>query len=150
MGRSLIYKSADEMQKKIDEYFADCEGKPLRDEDGHVLTDKYGKPVLTGAHPPTVTGLALFLGFGGRQALLNYQGRKAFKDTVTRAKARVEEYAESRLFDKDGFQGARFTLERNFKGWREEDEATADVLSKLDSVILSLDKTMGKGGDGHA
>ena len=115
-----------------------------------VLTDKYGKPVLTGAHPPTVTGLALFLGFGGRQALLNYQGRRAFKDTVTRAKARVEEYAESRLFDKDGFQGARFTLERNFKGWREEDEATADVLSKLDSVILSLDKTMGKGGDGHA
>ena len=27
---------------------------------------------------------------------------------------------------------------------------TADVLSKLDSVILSLDKTMTKGGDGHA
>ena len=36
------------------------------------------------------------------QSLLNYQGRKVFVDTITRAKLRVEEYAERRLYDRDG------------------------------------------------
>lgn len=142
----MKFKSAYEMQQRIDAYFKDCEGKPLTDDNGAVLTDKYGKPVMIGAHPPTVTGLALFLGLKSRQALLNYQGRAAFNDTITRAKSRIEAYTEARLFDKDGFQGARFSLERNFKGWREEDEATSDVLSKLDSVIASLDSKMTKEG----
>lgn len=145
----MQYKTAEEMQEKIDEYFADCEGHIAVDEAGDPLLDKRGNPIVLGAHPPTVTGLALFLGLKSRQALLNYQGRKQFNDAVTRAKSRIEAYTEGRLFDKDGFQGARFSLERNFKGWREEDEATADVLSKLDAVIESLDKSM-KGGDGGA
>ena len=42
---------------------------------------------------------------------------KRFVDTITRAKARVEQYAEERLFDRDGSNGAQFSLRNNFKGW---------------------------------
>jgi len=144
MGRPMIFKNAEEMQKKIDEYFESCDGKPLLDDKGNVLTDKYGTPVIIGKKPPTVTGLALYLGLKSRQALLNYQGRKAFNDTVTCAKMRIEAYAEERLFDKDGVKGAMFTLERNFKNWRTDSEANADVLTKLDEVIMNLDKKAGE------
>jgi hypothetical protein len=32
----------------------------------------------------------------------------------------VEAYAESRLFDKDGANGAKFSLANNFRGWKEQ------------------------------
>lgn len=125
MGRPWIYKTPEELEEKIEEYFTDCEGEIVYNRDGEMLLDKYGQPVVRGAHPPTVTGLALALGFGGRQALLNYQGRAAFKDTITRAKARCEEYAERRLYDKDGCTGAKFSLACNW-GWREKSEDVED------------------------
>ena len=101
--RELKYSSAAEMSEAIDKYFEDCDGHPLTDENGDVVTDKYGNPIIVGAHPPTVTGLALWLGFKTRQSLLDYQSRdKAFNDVLTRAKSRCEEYAERRLYDRDG------------------------------------------------
>lgn len=116
MGRPKVYKTAKQMEKAIDKYFQDCQGKPLLDDDGHVLTDKRGNPVLIGARAPTVTGLALALGFNSRQTLLNYQAKEEFVDTITRAKTRCEEYAESRLYTRDGARGAEFSLKYNF-GW---------------------------------
>lgn len=122
VGRPPKYKSCEEIEEKIEKYFEECEGKPLCDDDGNVLTDKYGAPIIVGKRPPTVTGLALALGFASRQALLNYQGRKQFNDTITRAKSFVEKYAEERLFDREGVQGAKFSLINNFKGWSEKPE----------------------------
>lgn len=116
MARPKVYKSAKQMEKAIDQYFLDCQGKPLLDDEGNILTDKRGNPVLIGARAPTVTGLALALGFNSRQTLLNYQAQKEFMDTITRAKTRCEEYAESRLYTRDGARGAEFSLKYNF-GW---------------------------------
>lgn len=109
----------------IDQYFSDCEGHPVVDEDGHALTDKNGNVILIGQKPPTVTGLALALGFTSRRALLDYQGRGKFSHTVTCAKSRIEEYAEGRLFDRDGQRGAEFSLRCNFK-WSAEEKAVDD------------------------
>lgn len=116
-GRPPMYKSKEEIQEKIDKYFADCDGKVLKDDEGNPISNKYGGVIIIGSKPPTVTGLALALGFTSRQALLNYQGKKEFVDTITRAKSRVEQYAEERLFDRDGSNGAQFSLKNNFKGW---------------------------------
>lgn len=110
------------MQEAIDVYFAECEGKPLLDAQGAPVMDKYGVPIILNAHPPTITGLALALGFTGRQALLDYQARPEFTDTVTRAKARCEAYAEERLYDRDGANGAKFSLSCNF-GWRQQEKS---------------------------
>ena len=100
-----------------EKYFEDCKGYPLTDSKGKQVFNKFGSPVFADVHPPTITGLALALGFASRQALLNYQTKPEFNDTITRAKARVEQYAEERLFDRDGSNGAQFSLRNNFKGW---------------------------------
>ncbi len=121
-GKPPKYKSKEEIQQKIDQYFEDCKGEPLIGADGNPMLDKWQNPIMIGQKPPTVTGLALALGFTGRQALLNYQAKKEFVDTITRAKSRVEEYAESRLFDRDGSNGAQFSLRNNFKGWNDTEE----------------------------
>lgn len=130
-GRPPFYKTAKEIQKKIDAYFEDCKGKPLVDDEGAVMRDKYGMPIFIDVRPPTITGLALALGFTSRQALLNYQAKEEFVDTIMRAKAKVECYAEERLFDKDGANGAKFSLANNFDGWKEKKEIEADVSSTV-------------------
>lgn len=136
MARPPKYKTVDALQAAIDAYFEDCQGKPLVDDKGNAVTDKYGEPVIVGAHPPTVTGLALALGFTNRQSLLNYQGKKQFLDTITRAKSRCEEYAESRLFDRDGARGAQFSLEHNFR-WN-ADDPTAQALDRAAQVLKEV------------
>ena len=134
MGRPPEYSSVEEMQKKIDEYFLECEGKPLVI-DGEVMLDKSGQPIITGKKPLTITGLALALGFNTRQALLNYEGKPEFVDTIKRAKTVVEQYAEMRLFDRDGANGAKFSLANNFKGWAEKQTIEADVKQELNITI---------------
>lgn len=127
------------MSEAVDKYFEDCEGHVLTDENGEAVTDKYGQPVIVGAHPPTVTGLALWLGFKTRQSLLNYQARsEAFNDVLTVAKTRCEEYAERRLYDRDGVNGAKFSLTNNFKGWNESKDDNAAALAKLDEVLEKM------------
>lgn len=126
-GRPPMYKTKEEIQEKIDKYFKDCEGELLLDKEGNPIIDKYGNVVKTGVRPLTVTGLALALGFNSRQSLLNYQDKEEFMDTITRAKAKVEQYAEERLYDKDGANGAKFSLSNNFEGWKEKQQIEADV-----------------------
>lgn len=140
-GRPPKYKTKEELQEKIDAYFKECEGRVLYDAEGNPILDKWGNPVIFGQRPLTITGLALALGFNSRQALLNYQGRAEFNDTVTRAKAVVERYAEERLYDKDGANGAKFSLTNNFKGWAEKQQIEADVNSDITiSIELSDDE----------
>ena len=137
-----MYKSKEEIQEKIDKYFEECEGKVLEDKDGNPILNKYGGVIIMESKPPTVTGLALALGFTSRQALLNYQGKEEFVDTITRAKSRVEQYAEERLFDRDGSHGAQFSLRNNFKGWKSKDiEETEDVSMVDDGFMEALNAT---------
>lgn len=131
VGRPPMYKSAEEMQEIIDSYFEECKGRPLTDDEGGMIRDKYGIPVFIDVRPPTITGLALALGFTSRQALLNYQAKDEFVDTITRAKSRVECYAEERLYDKDGANGAKFNLANNFEGWKEKQQIEAEVNSEM-------------------
>lgn len=81
-GRPPKYESKEQIEGLIEAYFKKCEGEILKDDDGEVVFDKSGHPVMIGARPPTVTGLALALGFNTRTSLLNYQGKKEFLDTI--------------------------------------------------------------------
>jgi len=132
-GRPPKFKSAEELQEKIEQYFRDCDGTPYIMPDGSPLKDKNGEVILVGRHPPTVTGLALALGFKSRQSLLDYGGRDKFSDTVTCAKLRIEAYAEERLYDKDGQRGAEFNLKYNFR-WAQEEKR--DDAGKEQGVVL--------------
>lgn len=79
VGRPPKYKSKEEIEEKIEQYFKSCEGESLLDDDGNQVVNKYGYPCwIKPPKPPTVTGLALALGFCCRRDLLNYQGKKSF------------------------------------------------------------------------
>lgn len=141
-GRPPIYEDTpeaqEEMQRRADQYFEDCDGKPLV-VDGEPMFDKHGNPIIVGARPYTMTGLALALGFNSRTSLLNYQEKDRFMNTITHAKAKVEQYAEERLFDKDGANGAKFSLANNFQGWKEKKEIEADVKNEVTINIELVD-----------
>lgn len=141
-GRPPKYTSKEEIEGLIDNYFEECDGVPFLDENGKpIMTDKgyivYRKP----PKPPTVTGLALALGFTTRLSLLNYQGKAEFMNTITRAKTYIEEYNERRLFDRDGVHGAKFNLINNFKGWSEhpKQDAQKETIDKLDEILRGID-----------
>lgn len=138
-GRPPFYNSVEEMQEMIDRYFAECDGKPVLDKDGNPMRNKDGKIIRDDRRPYTITGLALALGFNSRQALLNYEGRPEFNDTIKRAKARVERYAEERLYDNNGANGAKFSLANNFKGWTEKQTIEADVKNKVTINVELVD-----------
>lgn len=121
LGRPRIYKTVKQLETEIEKYFSQCDGRVLLDSDGEIVCDKNGEPIVV-KKPPTVSGLAYFLGLKSRQALLNYQGRGEFNDAITRAKLFIEAYTEGRLFDRDGVAGAKFSLTNNFFGWREKPE----------------------------
>lgn len=133
-GRPPMYKTPEEMQVAIDKYFEDCSGEYVVI-DGCVAVDKNGYPIKTKERPLTITGLALALGFTTRQSLLNYEGDPAFLDTIKKAKSRIEQYAEERLFDKEGVNGAKFNLSNNFKGWSEKQQIDSNV--NLSPVVFT-------------
>lgn len=116
-GRPRKYKTAAEMQERIDKYFADC--------------DEQGRPY-------TVTGLALALDMS-REDLLNYQGREEFFDTVRRAKQKCEQYAEEMLYKARNPHGVIFSLKNNW-GWRDrfEQEISGPDGGPIGVVVLPV------------
>lgn len=140
-GRPPMFLPDDieELQRRIDQYFEDCDGKILRDKDGNPVRNKDGKIIRDDRKPYTITGLALAIGFNSRQSLLNYQEKPEFFDTIMRAKARVERYAEERLYDNNGANGAKFSLANNFKGWTEKQSIEADVKNTVTINVELVD-----------
>ena len=116
VGKPPMYKTPAEMQAKIDAYFRACEGTYKRDASGAYIFDKHGCPILTGAVPLTMAGLQNALGFKSHHSIRDYAQKKAFRPIIMKARLRVEQYAEERLFDRDGYSGAAFVLQYGF-GW---------------------------------
>ena len=132
-GRPPKYKTKEEMQEKIDEYFNSCYrpiGRTTSSGEYKILKDDNGNIIYEQHRPFTITGLADALDMS-RQDLLNYQEKEEFFDTVTRAKRKCELYAEERLYDKDGNRGAMFSLSNNFKDWKEKQSIEANVNTEI-------------------
>lgn len=146
VGRPPKYKCKEEIEEKIDAYFKECEGEILKDDSGKPIFDKFGQPVIINQKPPTVTGLALALGFTTRLSLINYQGKKEFMNTITRAKTMIEAYTEERLFDREGSNGAQFSLRNNFKGWNDRQPSELDQeeqRARIAQIKAQTDKLTG-------
>jgi hypothetical protein len=114
VGRPPKYKTAQEMQDKIDEYFeTQVWSKPYLDKEGNVLTTKTGKPVMD-IKPPTVAGLSLFLDFSDRASMYDYKKKEKFTHIIKRAVSKIEEFAEIQLTQGNS-TGAIFWLKNH--GW---------------------------------
>ena len=133
-GRPAKYSDPEAMQAVIDRYFTDCRRNQIARAQNTMLDD-----TITEDERPTVTGLSLTLGFNGRQSLIDYVTRKVdadrFADTVKRAKARVEQALEQRLYESSP-AGAIFSLKNNY-GWRDEKHLSVDVEEKRTLTIIA-------------
>lgn len=117
VGKPPKIKSPEEMQTKVDAYFKHCEEE--------------------GEHP-TITGLAIGLGFVSRQSLLDYAKMGEYSCTIKAAKARVERYIEQRLYDSNP-TGCIFNLKNNF-GWK--DKVEQDVNHGVQQSFTDLVKDL--------
>ncbi|MBR1558782.1 MAG: hypothetical protein IJ646_00935 [Clostridia bacterium] len=137
------FEDVGDIEARIDAYFEACRGELLT-EGGKVVLDKRGKPVMNGERPPTLTGLALALGFTSRAGMMGYKGKAEYEAAILRGRSRVEQYAEEQLFDKEASAGARFVLENDFQGRRFADEDDGDA------VMDEVRKRMGVTGTSSA
>ena len=111
-GRPPKYKTKEEIQAKIDNYFKQC------DMDNE---------------PYTVTGLGLALDMS-RQDLINYSNKEEFFDTIKKAKLKVEEYLEKRLIKDSSCTGIIFNLKNNYDR-RDKQEIEHSGNLKLEDVL---------------
>lgn len=88
---TLKYDNLEDLETGINKYFEDC--------------DNNGKPY-------TMTGLALALNVDAK-TLSNYGRDDNYFPSIHRARQRCLDYAEHRLYDKDGVNGAKFYLTNN-------------------------------------
>lgn len=116
-GRPLKYKTVAELEKKIKEYFDKCVDVILKDEEGRPLVNKSGIVAMI-PHPPTVAGLALYLGFEDRRSLYDYKERPEFSHTIKKAILKIEENAENALITGKASTGAIFWLKNH--GWTDK------------------------------
>lgn len=108
-GRPLKFKTKEEMQEKINQYFEECKEEK---------------------RPITFTGLAYSIGLS-RQSLLNYKERDEFFDTIKKAKDYVEMTLEERLIGTSGVAtGIIFNLKNNYD-WKDKQEIDADVKTEI-------------------
>ena len=105
------YKTDKELQKAIDEYFTEVEGKK--------------------DHKPTITGLMLSLGFCDRQSFYDYEKTGKHSCTIKKARLRIEQEYEQRLHTGQP-TGAIFAL-KNF-GWVDKQEQDVTVTTGSDTL----------------
>lgn len=116
MGRKKLYDDADEFEKKVNQYFIEC--------------DKNGRPY-------TMSGLANSLDMD-RRSLVNYSKDEKFFLTIKKARQRVEQQLEENLYRVGNNSGIIFNLKNNFN-WKDTSE-TADnnEISKVQELLAKI------------
>lgn len=96
-GRPRTIPTPEEFQARVEAYFASDAGKAT----------------------PTLSGMALEIGLWGIDALREYESYEGFSDTVKKAKARVMQRHEERLFGTTP-TGSIFWLKN--AGWKDNQD----------------------------
>lgn len=122
------------MQKAIDEYFEEHGDRPLLDDEGMPLLDKNGNVIMM-TNPPTVSGLALHLGFLDRQSIYDYAKRNdGFSCTIKKAVMKIEAYAEAHLYMGKP-TGAIFWLKNHRWVDKQEQDITVNEYSLFEKKV---------------
>lgn len=104
VGRPLKFKTPEELEAAIDAYFDACD---------RANVEELVKPY-------TMSGLAIAMGID-RTTLCNYAHRDEFFNTIKKARAKVEEFAERQLYRSGQVAGTIFSLKNNFN-WKDKKE----------------------------
>lgn len=120
-GRPALFDTVEDLENLISDYFihiqGDFEWKCKTNLDGE---EEDYKQYTRDAENPSITGLALYLGFESRQSVYDYEKKNdLFSYTIKRARLRVEAFYEQALLSRAS-TGAIFGL-KNF-GWSDRQE----------------------------
>ena len=115
VGRPLKFKTVEELQEAIDEYFTNCDNRLIQGYDEKTNQQfAYISP-----EPYTMHGLAYSLDLSRKQ-LLVYKRRYQFGNAIIKARRKVAMDVERRMMEgKGATAGAIFSLKNNF-GWKDE------------------------------
>jgi hypothetical protein len=128
VGRPLKFKTVQELQEKIDEYFEYCDNKTKK-----IHSEKLGDMIVPDPEPYAMSGLAYYLDIG-RRTLINYKRRDEFLPTIKKARRKIEADVERRMNGKDTFTpGLIFNSINNF-GWKQKNET--DLTSNGQSIVI--------------
>ena len=122
-GRPPFYKTPEEMQIKIDEYFVYCE------ESERI---------------PLLGEIAYWLGFESRQSLWDYLQKDDFSYTIRRIKQKCEnELNQMALLGKANPQIAKLNLMTNYD-FKEKSETDNNIKSEQINIIIESAKSEDK------
>lgn len=127
-GRPPIYKTADELQAKITDFFTNCPDK-------RVVTTIAGNievPTIT------ITGLVLHLGFCDRSSFYDLERSPRFSYTIKKARSFIEREYEMCL-KAGNCTGAIFAL-KNF-GWKDQPPVALTVDNSKHTHYTKVDLT---------
>ncbi len=122
-GRPLKFKTPEELENAVNQYFAECEVKEK---------------------PKTMSGLALALGID-RKTLVNYSNKDEYFHTIKSARQIVEQQNEEMLVSgKGNATGIIFNMKNNF-GWVDKTEQENRVILK--QALVEFDDGTNQGND---
>lgn len=166
-GRRPLFLSVEDLQAKCEAYFESCMGYAF-DKNNEIVRGEDGRPVRVQVRPYTVSGFARALGLS-TVTMMQYRGGEidtlldemrsdtddmlTFARVLNDARQRIEEYVESRLYDRDGQGGARHVLDCAYgaKWVTSKERAEIDRMGcemKLKLEEFNMKKKLLEEGDG--
>jgi hypothetical protein len=117
VGRPLKFKTPEELEEKINQYFIECESR---------------------GEKPFITELAYYLDTS-RETLREYKERPEYVDSIKKALTRCEMALEKNLIEgKINPTGSIFNLKNNY-GWKDRNETDITTLGeKMQSGVIIL------------
>lgn len=115
-GRPRIYTDVDELSAMVDSYFMRPKKIDVSTKEGNIQIDSTEIEPIT---KPTVTGLALHLGFADKTTLYEYRDRPELSYPIKRALTIIEKYHEEGLSE-NNVAGRIFALKN--MGWKDKHE----------------------------
>lgn len=152
LQKSAFYRTPKELSNKIQSYFdmiySKRNIKPLFNKNWVEIWNDF-------IRLPSVSWLALFLGFTSRQSLIDYANKNAkFAYTIKRAKLAIETFLEERLNSwKWNTAGIIFNLKNNF-WWKDNNIKFQDIkeadkidhkrIERLKNIVLEMESNNNK------
>lgn len=136
MANVAKYGNPEEMEKRIDEYFAQFEKpEPLTDAEGRIKLDKYGRAVMKDK-TPTQAGLALYLGFSDRRTMWGYGEKPSFARVIQKAKTLLEKSLEEYAIFGRNSGVVPYLLGNLRNGWIDPKEEAAALANSAPKTAL--------------
>lgn len=146
--RCIKWNNPEQLQVLVDEYFESCFGPIRNPKTGWFYENPDGTLMRGQIKPFTISGLALYVHVAtdqikkyskeridalGMPLPEDYEG-PTYSQIMLEAIRKIENYAEERLYDRDGHNGGRFVLDCAF-GWvNHKESAEITSLKKQDKL----------------